>query len=119
MQITEKEVVNGGSRANMNRFAHDVVGNSLDTNKIPPRRAYKQAAAMEHTVVRRSGKGKLVFKEVVYHKGPELNLSMLEEENSGEHLNDPPRNEEGTLDVRDRGGTRVEQSEGVLSPGDS
>lgn len=98
VQISEKEVRNmeamGTNNKAMQHTARGNKGQGNGSNLSRPskegagvitRTSKQAAAALEHVVVRGANNGKEMYKGVVRHKGPKLNIDSLMREDLGEH----------------------------------
>lgn len=107
MQIYKKEVLNGGavrgaSTSSFKERASNIRISNSGFNSI--RGPMKAAAVSEHTVVRGLNKGRVVSKEVIQHRGSNLNLNLLQGSDGGEHYSDPPIMEGDPSLLKDKGG---------------
>lgn len=121
VQITEKEVANGETKAKATGVAQassSVVHVGL---KVPvvQRSSRQAAAALEHVVVKGTQNGKVVTREVVQHKESYLDTSLLEKGVTSEHFHDPPNDDGKAIDKGDREKSNVEMSVEVLPPRDN
>lgn len=93
VQITEKEVVNRskqGGNLYYGQGSRSGVARVAKTGDTSQRASKQDAAEHEHVVVRGTNNGQVVTREVVRHRGEDMNLDIFQGNDGEEHHNDPP-----------------------------